>query len=317
LVKNTAASGSDKYYEWICTNTTGPVFELIGETSVDMTGYAKLPSSKTSGNIVEFGSTDELVDSGKTVAQLENVVTTVSVAGGTPINPTLNTTNIDIPAATNSSGTGTAGVMSGNDKVKLDGIETGAEVNTIESITVNGTAVTPDANRNVAITVTVPDASDANPLMDGTADAGSSADYSRADHVHPTDTTKADKVSGATANNFAKLDSNGNLADAGVSASSFKTVQTAVTDPTASGNATSFIDTISQNTNGDITVTKKTVPTVSKSTSTVGGNAGLMTAQQAEALFDLNTWTFDTFDSSGASGTETSVVFPVAAQSGN
>lgn len=38
----------------------------------------------------------------------------------------------------------------------------------------------------------IPDPSDANPQMDGTAAAGSSADYSRADHVHPSDTSKAD-----------------------------------------------------------------------------------------------------------------------------
>lgn len=38
-------------------------------------------------------------------------------------------------------------------KDKLDGIEAGAEVNTIDSISVNGTAVTPDANKNVDILI--------------------------------------------------------------------------------------------------------------------------------------------------------------------
>ena len=38
-------------------------------------------------------------------------------------------------------------------KDKIDGIETNADVNTIESITVNGTEITPDANKNVALTV--------------------------------------------------------------------------------------------------------------------------------------------------------------------
>lgn len=36
---------------------------------------------------------------------------------------------------------------------KLSGIEAGAEVNDIDSISVNGTAVTPDANKNVALTI--------------------------------------------------------------------------------------------------------------------------------------------------------------------
>lgn len=40
---------------------------------------------------------------------------------------------------------------------------------------------------------------------------------------------------------------------------SYKVVQAAVSDPAASGNATAFIDSISQDTNGKITVTKKNV----------------------------------------------------------
>lgn len=70
---------------------------------------------------------------------------------------------------------------------------------------------------------------------------------------------KADKVSNATAGNFAGLNSEGNLTDSGKKASDFKTKQSAVSDPTASGNTISFIDTISQDTNGVITPTKKTV----------------------------------------------------------
>lgn len=76
------------------------------------------------------------------------------------------------------------------EQAKLSGIETGAQVNIIESISVNGTAVSPDANKNVALTVPV--ASDNSPAMDGTASAGVSDDYSRADHVHPSDTSKQD-----------------------------------------------------------------------------------------------------------------------------
>ena len=41
---------------------------------------------------------------------------------------------------------------------------------------------------------TIPAASTATPQMDGTASAGSSAAFSRGDHVHPSDTTKADKA---------------------------------------------------------------------------------------------------------------------------
>jgi hypothetical protein len=47
---------------------------------------------------------------------------------------------------------------------------------------------------------------------------------------------------------------------------SYKLKQTAVSSPTASGNATAFIDTISQDANGRIAVTKKTIPTANTST---------------------------------------------------
>lgn len=48
--------------------------------------------------------------------------------------------------------------------------------------------------------------------------------------------------------------------------SKYKTIQTNVTSPSATGNTTSFIDTISQDTNGVITATKKTVPTAKYNT---------------------------------------------------
>ena len=70
---------------------------------------------------------------------------------------------------------------------------------------------------------------------------------------------KADKVSGATSGNFAGLDSNGNLIDSGAKASDFKPKQTAVTDPTAIGSELEFIDSITQDADGVMTPTKKTV----------------------------------------------------------
>lgn len=104
---------------------------------------------------------------------------------------------------------------------------------------------------------------------------------------------KADIVSGGTAGNFAGLDANGNLVDSGSKASDFqvagnyKTTQSAVSDPTADGNAVAFIDSIEQDANGEITVTKKNVQTVSASTSGVGGQAGLMAAVDKEKLDGL------------------------------
>ena len=66
--------------------------------------------------------------------------------------------------------------------------------------------------------------------------------------------------------------------------SGYKTVQSAVSDPTASGNSLSFIDSISQNAQGVITPTKKTVYSAAPSTSGVGGQSGLLSASDKEKL---------------------------------
>jgi hypothetical protein len=131
---------------------------------------------------------------------------------------------------------------------------------------------------------------------------------------------KADKVASATAGNIAKLDANGNLVDAGIAAtdlatidadavegnfaafdangnpvdsghkhSDYKIKQDAVadSDATTSGNDTTFVDSVTQDTNGEITVHKKTVPNVSASTSGTGGTNGLMLATDKEKLDNL------------------------------
>ncbi len=115
--------------------------------------------------------------------------------------------------------------------------------------------------------------------------------------AHQDITGKADKVSGATAGNFAGLDANGNLVDSGKKANDFqaagdyKTTQTAVSDPTADGNAAAFIDSISQNANGEITVTKKNVQAASAT------QAGLMSAADFSKLAALQECSDDDIDS--------------------
>lgn len=46
------------------------------------------------------------------------------------------------------------------------------------------------------VTGKVPDPYTSNPAMNGTASAGSSSNYAKGDHVHPSDTSKVDVVSG-------------------------------------------------------------------------------------------------------------------------
>lgn len=125
---------------------------------------------------------------------------------------------------------------------KTTGIEAGAEVNqnafsnivvgettvaadiktdSVEFVGAGGLTITADAT-NDKLTFTAPTGVQPytnNPKMDGTASAGSSALYSRGDHVHPKDTTKADKVVGGTTGNLVALDANGNIVDAGINPS--------------------------------------------------------------------------------------------------
>lgn len=70
-----------------------------------------------------------------------NVIETVKVEG-TALTPSSKEVNIqvsDFPTATTSS----AGIMSSTDKTKLDGVDTGAQVNVIETVKINGTALAP------------------------------------------------------------------------------------------------------------------------------------------------------------------------------
>lgn len=54
-----------------------------------------------------------------------------------------------------------------------------------------------DAIENKPDAADIPSPSTAAPAMDGTAAAGTSTDYARADHIHPSDTSKQDALSAA------------------------------------------------------------------------------------------------------------------------
>ena len=66
-----------------------------------------------------------------------------------------------------------------------------ATTTVLGGVKVDGTTITAASGVISAVQPTVPGPSGTTPVMDGTATAGSSALYSRGDHVHPTDTTRA------------------------------------------------------------------------------------------------------------------------------
>lgn len=102
-----------------------------------------------------------------------------------------------------------------NEKTKLAGIAAGAQVNVLEGIQRNGATVTvTNKIANIAVPTKTSDltndsgyitgadvpegaaASATIPAMDGTATVGTETAFARGDHVHPSDTSKVDKVAG-------------------------------------------------------------------------------------------------------------------------
>ena len=75
-------------------------------------------------------------------------------------------------------------------------IATGSSITFPISIANGGTGATTLAGAKTNLGV--PNASDTNPNMDGTASPGTQTTYSRGDHTHPADTTKADKATTVT-----------------------------------------------------------------------------------------------------------------------
>ena len=66
------------------------------------------------------------------------------------------------------------------------------------TLTANRTITLPNASGTLALTSDIPSAATATPVVDGTAEVGSSSKYAKEDHVHPTDTSRAATTTVAT-----------------------------------------------------------------------------------------------------------------------
>lgn len=81
------------------------------------------------------------------------------------------------------------GLMTAEDKAKLNGIATGAEVNVQADW--NESSTSSDAYIQNKPTIPSAGTGSSYPAMDGTRALGSNSGYARVDHVHPTDTSRA------------------------------------------------------------------------------------------------------------------------------
>ena len=103
--------------------------------------------------------------------------------------------------------TSTSGLMSATDKTKLDGVATGAQVNTIETIKVNGNALTPDTNK--AIDIKVPTV--LSELTDDVGFVDRSNFDNEIENVRAEIALKLDASLKGAANGVAELDANGKV----------------------------------------------------------------------------------------------------------
>lgn len=212
------------------------------------------------------------------------------------INSTLVTKLSELPTNANLQSTldGKVNVVSGkqlstedyttSEKTKLSGIESGAEVN-VQADWTQSDSSNDSYIKNKPTALKNPESlTFGSKTYNGSTAQTITATDLGALTTHQDISGKADKVTNAINGNFASLNASGNLVDSGKKASdfqvagSYKTTQTAVSDPTASGNSVTFISGITQNTNGVITPSKATVRSASASQS------GLMSSSDYSKL---------------------------------
>ena len=199
---------------------------------------------------------------------------------------------------------GNAGLMSGADKTNLNnqsgtntGDETATTIKTKLSITTLSGSNTGDQ--------TIPTAYASTPAMDGTGAAGSSTNWSKGDHVHPSDTSRAPLASPALT---------GTPAIAAATGSSLAVTGALTSSGGGVGYATGAGGTVSQSSS------KSTGVTLSKLTGTITMNSAALASQTTVAFTLTNTFVAatDFVDVQHASGgTLGAYTFAVAPASGS
>lgn len=303
LVKDTSTTASDKYFEWICTDPTSgaEVWELIGNTSMDLSGYKTKQTAvndpTASGNSITFIDTIEQDANGvinptkKTVSTMTGASSSSNGAAGLVPAPQQNEEGMFLR------GDGTwASVSTVDEKVKA----TVSSANESHAILVHAAASPTSGNTTEAlydsgITVNPSTHTVTATTFDGNATTATTAtDYNTTSGGIKTALEgKAGKPQSSTSGNIATFDANGDLADSGVAATD---VITGVKLEGASTNLTPSSGVV-------------TIPNAI-ATGTSGASNGLMTADQALILAQLQNWTYAPFTSSGM-GTEAQQTFPI------
>ena len=179
-------------------------------------------NSLTAKNIVRNGSTGaaryqwqagevlDLVYDGTSWVIVNNATATTTYYGLTRLNSATNSSS-ETEAATPKAVKDAYDLANGcQPKITANGVLQGDGDGNITAKTVDSEPVAGSDHliSSGAVQAAIPAGSDATPQMDGTGAAGSGTSWSRADHVHPTDTSRQAKI---TASGLLKGDGNGGV----------------------------------------------------------------------------------------------------------
>ncbi len=209
------SSGSLALYEGALSGLAG-VEELANKDTAN--GYAPLDST---ARLPVANLPTTVVQSGADI-DASNHVTVTHLAAALPVNQggtgvTTGTANKVFATPDGSSGAPSLRLLVSGDIPNNAANTTGSAallsaVSALPSGTTATTQVASNSSTKVATTAfVIGQASSTTPVMDGTAAVGTSTTFARADHVHPTDTSKESLANKGIASGYAPLDSSGLL----------------------------------------------------------------------------------------------------------
>ena len=149
-------------------DATNKTITIAGPETLDISGKADKVANATSGNFAGLDANGNLTNSGSKATDFAAATHTHAISDVTNLQTALDGKVDKVEGKQLSAEDYTTA-----EKTKLSGIAAGAQVNVIETVKVNGTALTPDANK--AVDVSVPTLTDSTDTTSSTVAASATA----------------------------------------------------------------------------------------------------------------------------------------------